>query len=172
MGSVVETVASELAKEIGGSIQAPKPEGIFLFSYDTKHSIIGKFGGRAVAVDIQPWGEISIKYDCNTTYRFQIRPNSFLARISLIAAKRISTGDKEFDESLLVRTNYREISTWLARREIREIIASLKPFSELAVRKNLLQYYSKVELDKPRTDEITTKLNILNNIAASLEKES
>ena len=169
MQSVIETVCKELATEIGGRVLRPD-SGIRFKQRGTLYSVIGKFKERSVLVDIEPWGEMTLKLDCNINYRFQIRPNSFLARISLLTAKRIFTGDKEFDRSFVVRSNnYRDVSTWLMRREIREAIFTLVPFSNLAFRKNLLQYMSEIELDRPRTDEILNRLRILNDIAVSLE---
>ena len=169
MQSVIETVCKELATEIGGRVLRPNP-GMRFKQRGTLYSVIGKFKERAVLVDIEPWGEMTLKLDCNINYRFQIRSNSFLARISLFAAKRIFTGDKEFDRSFIVRSNnYYGVSTWLMHREIREAIFTLMPFSDLAFRKNLLRYMSDIELDRPRTDEISKRIRVLNDIAVSLE---
>lgn len=171
MQSAIEIISKEIATEIGGSVQRPKPGDRFM-PYGTKYSITGKFSGRSVVINLEPWGEVTIKYDCNTNYRFRIRPNSFWTRIGLFKERRVLTGDIEFDRSFVVRTNnYREISNWLMRREIRELIFMLIPYSELAFRRNLLQYNSEIQLDRPRTNEILNKLKILNDIAISLETQ-
>jgi hypothetical protein len=171
MKSAIETISEEIATKINGSVQRPKPGGRFM-PFGTQYSITGKFSGRSVAINLEPWGEVTLKCDCNANYRFRIRPNSFWARIGLLEERRVLTGDTEFNQSFVVRSNnYREIYNWLMRREIRELLFMLIPFSELAFRGNLLQYNSEIQLDRPRTNEILNKLKILNDIAISLETQ-
>jgi len=171
MQSAIENISKEIATEIGGNIQRPKAGDRFM-PYGGQYSIIGKYSERSVVINLESWGEVTLKYDCNANYRFRIRPNSFRARIGLFLERSILTGDIEFDRSFVIRSNnHREISNWLMRREIRELIFILTPFSELAFKGNLLQYNSEIQLDRSRTNEILHKLKILNDIAVSLETQ-
>jgi len=171
MQPVIETILEEIASEIGGSVHKPKSSDRFI-PYGIQYSITSKFSGRSVVINLEPWGEVTLKYDCNTNYPFRIRPNSFWNRIGLFVERRVLTGDTEFDRSFVVRSNnYREISSWLMRREIRELIFTLTPFSELTFNGNLLQYNSEIQLVHWRANEILSKLKILNDIAVSLETQ-
>lgn len=169
MKSELATICDELARKLNGS--ARRIEGRILFTIgEVGYSVIGKLEERPIIVDLEAYGEMLIRIDCNTIYKFQILPNTFVSRINLLKRRRVFLGDKGFDDKFVVRSNFsQKLTEWLMHTEIRESIVNLSPFIHLMFEKGLLRYRSKFNFDQPNTAEIIGKAEILNTIAASLE---
>ena len=87
MKSARDRAFDELSSAING--QVCRIEGpIFLFTVsNVGYSITGKFKERSIIIDLEAYGEILIRFDCNTKYPFEILPNTFFSRNSVAADK-------------------------------------------------------------------------------------
>ena len=169
MKSELATICDELARKLTGAVH--RIEGRIFFKIgEAGYSVIGKLEERPVIIDLEAYGEVLIRIDCNTTYMFQILPNTFFSRFDFLLRQRVFVGEQDFDNKFVVHSNYsQKITEWLMNTEIRESIASLAPFIHLMFKKGLLRYRSKFNVDEPDRAKIINKIEILDTIAASLE---
>jgi hypothetical protein len=167
----IDVIAKEIAEVLNAQSEqvarVHKPNTYFDHSY----SVMGHYYKRAVLIEIEPWGELRLKYDCNNTLLFSISKRNLAAHLGFFRGKRIHTGDVKFDQALVVRGYDRQkLSFWLMHQEVRAAILSLVPFNCLDFRENLLQYMTRIILEDIKTDDIAVKMKALNDLAKSLER--
>lgn len=169
----IDVIAKEIAEVLNAQseqvAQVHKPSAKTYL--DHSYSVMGHYNKRAVLIEIEPWGELRIKYDCNNTLLFSISKRNLAAHLGFFRGKRIRTGDVKFDQALVVRGYDRQkLSFWLMHQEIRDAILSLVPFNCLDFRKNLLQYMTKIIIEDKKTYDIIVEMKTLNHLAQSLER--
>lgn len=168
----IDVIAKEIAEVLNAQseqvarVHKPKNKTYLDHSY----SVMGHYYNRAVLIEIEPWGELRIKYDCNNTLLFSISKRNLAAHLGFFRGKRIRTGDVKFDQTLVVRGyDRRKLSFWLMHQEVRDAILSLVPFNCLDFRENLIQYMTRRILEDIITYDIVVKMKALNHLAESLE---
>ena len=138
---------------------------------DHSYSIMGYYYKRSVLIELEPWGMLRIKLDCNNTLLFSISKKGFADFFNFFGGRRISTGDVRFDQILAARGyDRRKLASWLMNKEVRDAILSLAPFKCFDFRENLLQYMIDIDFDAVKTYDIIEKIKTLDRIALSLER--
>ena len=178
--TTLEEVARALSGDVHGVDQDVKvlpnqrlgysglPSGQYLA--DVGPSVLGKYKGRSVSVELEPVGEIVIKCECSFTRWFRIVPNSFLARLDVFSGRRVLSGTRDFDDFFVVRGDgSKEFAGWLSSAEIRDSVRHLAPFVHLSLERGLLTSRSRADIDALDAAPVLRAVEIVNTLAASVE---
>ena len=133
---------------------------------DHSWTVMGNYLDRATLVELEPWGELWIKLDCESSFLFTVSKRSLAGHFEFWRGKQIKLGDEKFDHVMGVRAYDRQkVSSWLMDQDVRRAVLSLFPFNRLEYRENLLQYKTDIDIENAKIHAIISQLNTLNNIA-------
>ena len=162
IADVLSTQSEQVAQ-----VHKPRKKSYLDYSY----SIMGYYYKRSVLIELEPWGVLRVKFDCNNTLLFSIGKKGFADILNFFRGRRIKTGDVRFDQILVARGyDRKKLTSWLMNKEIRDAILTLVPFKCLDFRENLLQYMIDTNFEGVKVYDLNEKIKTLDRIALSLER--
>ena len=136
-------------------------------------SLIGKLDERPISIEFEPAGELVVKLGYASIHWFRMVPYSFLSRLDFFSGRRVSSGNKTFDDAHIIRSDgSHELALWFSNAEILESITSLEPLIHLVLQRNLLRYRSTFDVSRLDATQILHCGEHLDSLASSVESLS